>query len=137
MVKLKENSFQIILVFLSLLFCFRVFAHLAIVLIGEIEGLPPQTEWLSGALPYKFLLISQIVIIFLLFKVCLDFIKHSGFFFSPNKYIAKLVLPLGITYFAIMVIRYTIRMSLYPQERWLGGSIPVFFHVVLLSLIHI
>ena len=131
MVKLKENSFQIILVFLSLLFCFRVFAHLAIVLIGEIEGLPPQSEWLSGALPYKYLLITQIVIIFLLFKVCLDFIKHSGFFFSPNKYIAKLVLPLGITYFAIMVIRYTIRMSLYPQERWLGGSIPVFFHVVL------
>jgi len=131
MVKAKENLFAIILVILFLLFCFRVLTHLGIVLTGGIEGLPPESEWLSGALPYKYLLAAQLVIIALLFKVCLDFFKHSGIFFHPNKYIAKWLLPIGVLYFAIMIIRYIIRMSLYPQERWLGGSIPIVFHIVL------
>src|SRR5262245_15493014 len=34
-----------------------------------------------------------------------------------------------------MVIRYVIRMSLYPHERWAGGSIPIFFHWVLASFV--
>jgi hypothetical protein len=34
-----------------------------------------------------------------------------------------------------MVIRYVIRMSLYPDQRWTGGSIPIFFHWVLASFI--
>ncbi|MCH7876029.1 MAG: hypothetical protein IH965_12105 [Gemmatimonadetes bacterium] len=32
-----------------------------------------------------------------------------------------------------MVIRYVIRMSLYLEERWTGGSIPIFFHWILAS----
>ena len=30
-----------------------------------------------------------------------------------------------------MIIRYVIRMSLYPHERWTGGLVPIFFHWVL------
>src|SRR5262245_54474475 len=34
-----------------------------------------------------------------------------------------------------MVIRYVIRMALYPHERWTGGSIPIFFHWVLAAFL--
>lgn len=34
-----------------------------------------------------------------------------------------------------MLIRYVIRMSLYPHERWAGGSIPIFLHWVLASFL--
>jgi hypothetical protein len=34
-----------------------------------------------------------------------------------------------------MVLRYVLRMSLYPDQRWFGGTIPIFFHYVLASFI--
>jgi hypothetical protein len=37
------------------------------------------------------------------------------------------LLAIGSVYLAVMAIRYAIRMSLYPRERWSGGSIPIFF----------
>ena len=34
-------------------------------------------------------------------------------------------------YLCVIIVRYAVRMSLYPLERWTGGSIPIFFHWVL------
>ena len=34
-----------------------------------------------------------------------------------------------------MVLRYAVRMALYPAERWTGGSIPIFFHWILASFL--
>ena len=34
-------------------------------------------------------------------------------------------------YLTAMIARYAIRMGLYPQYRWTGGAIPIFFHWVL------
>ena len=39
----------------------------------------------------------------------------------------------GIVYFLSMVVRYALRMSWYPEERWFGGTIPIIFHWVLAS----
>ena len=36
---------------------------------------------------------------------------------------------------SVMVIRYVLRMSLYPPERWIGGAIPIVFHWVLAAFI--
>src|SRR6185437_16031047 len=41
----------------------------------------------------------------------------------------------GWLYLGVMIIRYVIRMRLYPRERWTGGSIPIFFHWVLASFL--
>jgi len=41
----------------------------------------------------------------------------------------------GWFYLAVMIIRYIIRMALYPPERWTGGSIPIFFHWVLAAFV--
>ena len=47
----------------------------------------------------------------------------------------RLSLSIGSVYLAVMVLRYAIRMSLYPSERWTGGSIPIVFHWVLAAFI--
>jgi hypothetical protein len=36
-------------------------------------------------------------------------------------------------YAASMVVRYIVRMARRPDQRWLGGCIPIVFHVVLAS----
>ena len=50
---------------------------------------------------------------------------------SPRLGIGLLIF--GSLYLGAMVIRYVIRMSLYLEERWTGGSIPIFFHWILAS----
>lgn len=40
-------------------------------------------------------------------------------------------------YFAVMVLRYTLIMTFYPEGRWFGGTIPTFFHWVLAAYLFI
>ena len=116
------------------LFVLRVLAQ-ALIAIGYGAFLPPWEEWFSGLVPYPQLLASQIVIILGYGKVCLDFIRQRGFFVTPRRWLGTLLLSTGSVYLAVMVIRYAIRMSLYPLERWTGGAIPIFFHWVLAAFI--
>jgi len=92
-------------------------------------------EWFSGALAYPWLLASQALIILLYGKIALDFSRGRGFFVHPSRRLGNGLLLLGSIYLSVMVIRYVIRMSLYPHERWTGGSIPIFFHWVLASFL--
>jgi uncharacterized protein len=116
------------------LFVLRVLAQ-ALVAIGRGGFLPPWEEWFSGVVPYPQLLASQIAIILGYGKVCLDFIRERGFFVTPRRWLGTLLLSVGSIYVAVMVIRYAIRMSLYPLERWTGGSIPIFLHWVLAAFL--
>ena len=102
-------------------FVLRVLAQ-ALIAIGYGAFLPPWEEWFSGLVPYPQLLASQIVIILGYGKVCLDFIRQRGFFATPRRWLGTLLLSVGSVYLAVMVIRYAIRMSLYPLERWTGVS---------------
>jgi hypothetical protein len=92
-------------------------------------------EWYSGLVAYPALLISQILIILLYGKVALDFTRGRGFFVNPSRRLGHNLLVFGAVYLGAMLIRYVIRMSLYPHERWLGGSIPIIFHWVLATFI--
>ena len=56
-------------------------------------------------------------------------------FNPPETYTARYTLWFGSVYFAVMVVRYVVRMNLYPDERWTGESIPIVFHWVLASFI--
>ena len=112
------------------LFILRVLAQ-ALVAIGYGAFLPPWEEWFSGAVPYPQLLVSQILIILAFGKVCLDFLTQRGFFVARRRWLGSLLLSVGTVYLVVMVIRYVIRMTLYPLERWTGGAIPIFFHWVL------
>jgi putative CocE/NonD family hydrolase len=116
------------------LFVLRVAGQLLIA-IGYGDFLPPWEEWFSGLVPYSRLLVSQVVIIILFSKVCVDFTRRQGFFVAARSWLGTGLLGFGSVYLVVMVLRYVIRMSLYPPERWTGGSIPIFFHWVLASFV--
>jgi putative CocE/NonD family hydrolase len=116
------------------LFVLRVVAQLAIAL-GFGSFLPPWEEWFSGTLAYPPLLASQIAIILALGKIATDLTRGRGFWAIPRRRLGSALLAFGTLYAGVMVVRYAIRMSLYPPERWWGGSIPIFFHWVLASFL--
>ncbi len=120
--------------FLLSLFLLRVVGQLLVAL-GRAPFLPPMEEWQSGILAYPALLVSQIVILLLYSKVCLDFTRGRGYFVVPRRRLGVVLLWFGSIYLISMIIRYALRMSLYPEERWLGGAIPVIFHWVLAAFL--
>jgi hypothetical protein len=115
-------------------FCLRVLGQ-ALVSFAGVTWLPPMEAWYSGLLPYQYLLPSQLFIILLYGKVCLDFTRGHGFFMRPYSTFSRGTLVFGYLYLTAMVLRYVIRMSLYPEERWFGGTIPILFHWVLAAFI--
>lgn len=116
------------------LFALRVLGQLLVVL-GWAPFLPPMEEWFSGALAYPPLLASQVVILILYTKICLDFTRGRGYFVMPRRRLGVGLLWFGSIYLTAMILRYVLRMSLYPGERWLGGAIPIVFHWVLAAFL--
>lgn len=116
------------------LFILRV-AGQFLVAFFHVDFLPPMQEWYSGLLDYQYLLPSQIVIIVLMVKICVDFTREAGFFVEPRRFFAVYWLYFGYVYLAVMVARYPVQMVLHPEARWFGGTIPIFFHWVLAAFV--
>ena len=119
---------------LLVLFCLRVLGQILVAFL-HVSFLPPMEEWYSGLMPYRWLLPSQFLLILLYGKVCLDFTRGRGLFVVPRRALGSSLPWFGSLYFAAMVVRYVVRMSLYPDQRWTGGSIPIVFHWVLACFI--
>lgn len=119
---------------LAALFVMRVAGQFAVAFF-HVGFLPPMEAWMSGVMPYPWLLGAQIAIIFLMAKVCLDLQRGNGFFARRGGRFGRFLLEGGALYLLVMSLRYAIHMALYPHERWLGGAIPIFFHVVLAGFI--
>jgi len=116
------------------LFVLRVTGQ-ALVAFFRVEFLPPMQQWYSGLLAYEYLLPSQIGIIAVMVKICVDFTRGAGFFVTPRRFLAVQWLYFGYFYLAVMVARYPIQMVLHPESRWFGGTIPIFFHGVLAAFV--
>ena len=101
----------------------------------EVPFLPPSREWFSGIISYPILLVSQIVIILFLAKVATDLTNGTGRFSHPTKRASKNLRLFGSIYLLAMIVRYILRMYIYPEERWTGGCIPIFFHCVLATYV--
>jgi hypothetical protein len=119
---------------LLLAFCCRVLGQSLIAFL-DVQWLPPMEEWYSGLMPYPLLLPTQLLIIAIYTKVCRDFTQRDGFFVQTRPLFGRGALWFGYVYLITMILRYIIRMSLYPEARWFGGTIPIFFHWVLASFI--
>jgi hypothetical protein len=132
--KRSARPVAMVLWFLMALFCLRVLGQI-LVEVWHVRFLPPSEEWFSGLIPYPQLLTSQILIILLMAKIGLDFTRQSGRTYRPRRRAGSLLLTFGTAYLVVMVIRYVVRMALYPQERWTGGLIPIFFHWVLAAYV--
>ena len=116
------------------LFVLRVTGQ-ALVACCNAGFLPPMAEWYSGLMPYEYLLPSQIAIIALMVKICIDFTREQGLFVAPRRLFAVEWLYFGYVYLAVMVARYPLTMYLHPEARWFGGTIPIFFHWVLAAFV--
>lgn len=130
----SPRRLAILLWILLFAFCLRVLGQMLVAFV-VVSWLAPMEAWYSGLMSYPYLLSSQFLIIGLYSKVCLDFTRGEGFFVRPRPVFGRGVLVFGYLYLASMIVRYIIRMSLYPEARWFGGTIPILFHWVLASFI--
>jgi hypothetical protein len=97
--------------------------------------LPPMHQWQSGLLPYPVLLVAQAVVLTLMAWVCLDVSRGDGFWLRPGVLRPPLVLLVAYLYFGAMVVRYVVRMARRPDQRWLGGTIPIIFHSIVAAFL--
>jgi hypothetical protein len=106
---------------LLVLFVLRVLGQVLVAFFG-VGFLPPMAAWYSGLIPYEYLLPSQIVIIVLMAKICVDFTRRLGFFYPPKRLFATAWLWVGYVYLAAMIARVVV--------LW-DRPIPIVFHWVL------
>ena len=68
-------------------------------------------------------------------QVATDLTKGTGRFSRSSFVTSKNLRIGGSIYLVSMILRYIIRMYIYPEERWTGGCIPIFFHWVLATFV--
>ena len=118
------------------LFVARVLGQV-LVAFANVRFLPPMSEWYSGLLPYPILLPVQCAIIALFSSICVDISRGFGTFAWANERIGAFLVWFSGVYFVSMVARYLITMTVHPERRWFGGTIPIFFHFVLAAYLFV
>jgi hypothetical protein len=103
----------------------------ALVAMGWANLLPPMEEWYSGLVPYPPLLAIQAVILGVQAAISRDIWQDAGIFARQPPALGRRLQWLSYVYAAAMLLRYVVTMAVYPERRWLSGTIPIFFHWVL------
>ena len=107
------------------LFAGRVVAQPLSLIVG---GLPPFEAWQGAPLPYWLLLISQLVIVAALGWTTY---RMSAAGIKPRRSLGAIALFLGGLYFAFMMGRLVLGLTLFSNVRWFASPIPTIFHLVL------
>ena len=102
----------------------------------NVAFLPAMEHWYSGLLPYPILLPVQLVMIVIMSKLVWDVYRGAGFFAQPSARLARVLLWVSVVYFLSMVVRYGVTMTLHPEYRWFGHTIPIWFHMVLAAYLY-
>jgi hypothetical protein len=118
----------------SSLFLVRVVGQL-FVRLRRPAWLPPTEQW--NLSPYRLLLPTQIAILALMAWIDISFSLASGAPADPKPDFGQAVLVFAYVYAGVMAVRYVIRMSRRPDQRWLGGTIPIVFHWVLAAYLYV
>jgi hypothetical protein len=118
----------------TFLFFLRVIGQVIVVL-RRPRWLPPMEQWYSGLMPYRYLLPAQALFLAVMITICVQFSAGGGFFVAPLPRAGTAALWFSYFYFGSMVGRYAIRMKRRPDQRWLGGTIPIVFHCVLAAFL--
>lgn len=130
------KTYAVALGILAVAFLGRVLGQWVVSRFG-VDFLPPIAEWDSGLLPYPLLLSAQIVILILQFEVSRQLWRGAGLLAARRPRLGQGLKWLSIVYFLGMVARYIITMSLFPERRWFGGSIPIVFHWGLAAYLYV
>jgi hypothetical protein len=122
------------LALLTALFFLRVLGQ-ALVAFFSVSWLPAMQQWFSGLIPYPVLLTIQIVIMVCMVKIATDIWLGTGRFATPRPSYARFLIAFSVIYAGAMTLRYVLTMIYRPEMRWLGGTIPIFFHFVLAAFL--
>jgi hypothetical protein len=125
-----HRAYAVILGGLALAFGLRVLGQ-ALVAVDQASFLPSMEAWYSGLIPYSALLPMQIGILAVQATVSRDIWRGSGTFAGSRPAVANGLEWFSYAYFSIMLLRYIVTMVVYPERRWLSGTIPILFHCVL------
>lgn len=112
------------------LFVLRVIGQVLVTYPG-VSWLPEKAHWQSGLLPYPVLLASQTAILAVMTGIARDAWRGWGWFLAPRSRFGRVVRITSIVYFAAMIVRYVVTMSLHPDWFPFEHSIPTVFHCVL------
>lgn len=130
------KAYSIALAVIAVLFSLRVIGQ-ALVFFFHVDFLPTMAEWYSGLIPYPQLLASQLLILGIQMKISQDLWRGSGFFAICRLRTGVAIRRFSYIYFVVMVLRYILTMMFYPERRWFGGTIPIFFHGVLAAYLFV
>jgi hypothetical protein len=120
-------SYGPILWLLTALLFLRVIGQLIVYFIAP-KWLPPMAQWQSGLVPYPLLVVVQAVVLALMVSISIDFSRGEGYWTEPHPRIGGAAYWWSYLYFGAMVVRYFVRMTRRPDQRWTGGTIPIIFH---------
>jgi len=123
------------LALLTLLFACRVLGQALVGFFG-VTWLPATEQWFSGLIPYPTLLIIQLLMLMLMVKVTGEIWRGQGTFATPRPHWSEFLMKFSAVYAAAMVLRYVLTMTLDPEKRWFGDTIPITFHCVLAGFIY-
>jgi len=130
------RNYALILAALAFAFLLRV-AGQAVVAVCQVDFLPPMEQWYSGLVPYPVLFPTQIVILVVQVWICYDLWRGTGIFVKRNAKTGRVLRWFAYLYFTVMLLRYVLVMSFYPEQRWFSGTIPIFFHWVLAAYLFV
>jgi hypothetical protein len=99
--------------------------------------LPPMEQWQSGLLPYPVLLLSQGVILATQVTIIVQARRGHGILVKPRPKVGASLRALSVVYFGGMIARYVVSMRRHPERRWLGKTIPIWFHCVLATYLFV
>jgi hypothetical protein len=123
-----------VLGFLTLLFFLRVLGQF-LVAFFSVNWLPAMEHWYSGLLPYPPLLAIQLVILLVMTRISVNISRDAGYFARKRPAWSRFLTSFSAIYAGAMVLRYALTMIFRPEMRWLGGTIPIFYHFVLAAFL--
>jgi len=122
-----HKIYVVTLSILLALFCFRVLAQLLQLYI-EVPFLPPFEAWQSGAVPYKGLLVSQILIIVFYGWILQRLVAGR---MRPSRKQGWIFFIIGLIYFLVMVVRLFVGLTGLSGHHWFRSYLPTLFHFVI------
>jgi hypothetical protein len=133
---MPDGAVPVLLWVCTALLMLRVAGQLVVVLRAP-RWLPPNEQWMSGLVPYRWLLPAQIIVLALMTWMSADVTRRAGLFGESSPAWGAFDLAAALIYFAAMVVRYVVRMVRRPDQRWFGGTIPIVFHSVVAAFLGI
>lgn len=122
-----RHVYVAVLSVLLALFCFRVLAQL-LQLYTHVPFLPAFDAWQSGAVPYKGLLISQVLII-VVYGWILQRLASGRL--PQNRRVGRAFFAVGLVYFLLMVARLFVGLTGISDHYWFHSYLPTLFHLVI------